>query len=136
MIRKAERKDISAIRLLMQSVPSLWQETWRADVLERAIEAAGGLAFVWEEGDLIQAFVCAHDLGFRGYLSQLAVAEEAQRKGIGKQLVHRVQEELVERGCSMLIADVSPENEGFYRALGWQPPHAVLLKRRLMEPTI
>jgi ribosomal protein S18 acetylase RimI-like enzyme len=136
MIRQAEHKDAPAIRLLMQSEPSLWQESWRPDVLERAIDAAGGLAFVWEEGDLVHGFVCAHDLGFRGYLSQLVVAEEARGKEVGEQLVRRVQEELVERGCAMLVADVWPESEGFYRALGWQPPHAVLLKRRLMEPTI
>lgn len=136
MIRQAERKDIPAIRLLMQSAPGLWQEAWRADVLERAIKAADGLAFVWDEAELVQAFVCAHDLGFRGYVSQLVVAEESQHQGIGKQLIHRVQDELVERGCSLVIADARPEYEAFYRGLGWQPPPAVLLKRRLMDPTI
>jgi ribosomal protein S18 acetylase RimI-like enzyme len=134
MIRQAEAKDTAAIRLLMQSVPNLWQDWWRSDVLERALESSGGLAFVWEEGDLIRGFVCAHDLAFRGYLSQLVVADDARGQGIGKQLVRRVQNELVERGCTVLIADVWKEHESFFRGLGWQPPQTTLLRRRLMEP--
>ncbi len=136
MIRPVEPNDAPSIRLLMQSVPNLWRESWRPDVLERAIASADGLAFVWQEGDLLLGFVCAHDLGFHGYLSQLVVADNARRKGIGKELVLRVQSELVERGCNLLVADATSETESFYRSLGWQPSQATFLKRRLMESTI
>lgn len=136
MIRPARTNDAPSIRLLLQSVPNLWHESWRNDVLERALAAAEGLAFVWEDEDLIQGFICAHDLGFHGLVSQLVVADDVQRKGIGKELVLRVQNEFVERGCALLIADTTPESESFYRGLGWQPPQSIFLKRRLMQPTI
>jgi len=131
MIRAATESDIPTIQSLMQAVAGLWHEDWRADVLERAIRAADGLAFVWADRGKILGFVCAHDLGFRGYLSALVVAEEARGKGIGRQLVRHVERELAARGCPVLISDVWRDAEGFYRALGWTSPDVILLRKRL-----
>ena len=131
MIRAATECDVPQIKSLMQSVPGLWHEDWRVDVLERAIRAADGLAFVWADDGKILGFVCAHDLGFRGYLSALVVAEEARGKGIGRQLVRHVERELAARGCAVLISDVWKGAEGFYRALGWTSPDVILLRQRL-----
>jgi len=131
MIRIATESDIPHIRLLMTSVPEFWHQDWRDDVLERGIRAADGLAFVWDEGEGIKGFVCAHDVGFLGYLSILVVAGEVRRRGIGRQLVRRVERELAARGCSTLISDVRKDAEGFYRALGWTSPDVVLLRQRL-----
>ena len=133
MIRIATESDIPSIRLLIESVPGFWHEDWRDDVLERAIRAADGLAFVWDEGEGITGFVCAHDVGFLGYLSLLVVAEEVRGRGIGKQLVRRVERGLAARGCASLISDVWKDAEGFYRALGWTSPDVVLLRQRLSE---
>ncbi len=104
MIREATRQDISAIRTLIQSIPGTWHESWRSDALERGIAAADGLAFVWDEGSQIAGFTSAHDVGFHGHISLLVVAERAKGKGIEKQLVERVQNELAERGCLLLPA--------------------------------
>jgi predicted N-acetyltransferase YhbS len=131
MIRTATESDIPDIKSLIKSVPGLWHDDWRAEVLERGISAADGLAFVWVDGGEILGFVCAHDVGFRGYLSALVVAEEARGRGIGRQLVRQVERELAARGCAVLISDVWKGAEGFYRALGWTPPDVLLLRHRL-----
>lgn len=131
MIRTATESDIPAIKLLIKSVPGFWHEDWREDVLERGIRAAEGLAFVWTDSGDIVGFVCAHDLGFLGYLSVLVVAEEARGRGIGRQLVRQVEREIAARGCAALISDVWKGAEGFYRALGWTSPGVVLLRQRL-----
>ncbi len=131
MIRTATENDIPAIRNLMKSVPGFWHADWRADVLERGLHMADGLAFVWSEGDRIDGFVCAHDVGFLGYLSALVVAEAARGRGIGKQLVRQVEKELADRGCTVLISDVWKDAEEFYRALGWTSPGVVLLRQKL-----
>ena len=133
MIRIATESDIPSIRLLIESVPGFWHEDWRDDVLERGIRAADGLAFVWDEGEETTGFVCAHDVGFLGYLSLLVVAEEVRGRGIGRQLVRRVERGLAARGCASLISDVWKDAEGFYRALGWTSPDVVLLGQRLSE---
>jgi predicted N-acetyltransferase YhbS len=106
MIRRAALDDIPAIRELMQSEPGFWQDSWCDDVLERGLDSSGGLAFVWEESGQILGFVCAHDLGFRAYLSELIVAEPARTKGVGKQLVQHIEQMLEARGCTILISDV------------------------------
>ena len=63
-IRVAQSGDVPAIEQLLRSVPGVWQPIWRDDVVEPALRAADGLAYVATEHDLI-GFGCAHDLGFR-----------------------------------------------------------------------
>jgi len=115
----------------MEAEPGFWQAGWSDATLARAIESAGDLALVWEDNRSIAGFVCAHDLGFRAYLSELIVAPEARGQAIGKLLVEHVQAELIRRGRRILIADVWRSAEPFYRSLGWEPPDVVLLRRTL-----
>jgi len=84
MIRPASKLDLTDIRRLMQSEPGFWQESWRENILDHALESAGGLAFVWEAGGRILGFVCAHDAAFHGYLSALTVLPSVRRQGIGR----------------------------------------------------
>lgn len=116
----------------MLSVPGFWHDDWRPDVLAKALASAADLACVWEE-ERILGFICAHDLGFRGYLSELVVAPRAQKRGIGRQLVDHVQAELRSRGCSVLLSDVWKDARGFYESLRWSPPDVVLLRKRLTD---
>jgi len=133
MIRNAEKSDVSKIKTLMQSEPGFWQDAWRGDVVERGLDASDGLAFVWEEAGHILGFICAHDLGFRAYLSELIVSRKVRSHGVGKGLVERIHQELVIRGCSVLISDVWYDAEEFYTNLGWQEPDVKLMCKRLKE---
>jgi predicted N-acetyltransferase YhbS len=131
MIRQVEAGDIPAIRTLMESEPGFWQPHWSDRTLARAIGAADGLAFVWESESNIMGFVCAHDLGFRVYLSELVVAPQARYQGIGRKLVRRVEKLLADRGHTTLVADVWCAAAPFYKSLGWTPPDVVLLRKKL-----
>ena len=131
MIRQATPKDIPAIKSLMQSEPGFWQDSWRKDVLERALGASAGLSFVWDEEEQILGFVCAHDLGFRAYLNELIVKRSERNRGIGTKLVERIHQELSARGCAVLIADVWRDAEEFYKSLGWLEPDVKLLRKKL-----
>ena len=131
MIRKATEEDIPVIKQLMQSEPDYWNQDNRPDVLKIALGSAKDLAFVWEEDGRILGFICAHDLGFRAYLSELIVHRSARRRGIGKQLVQRVQDELLQRKCPILFSDVWRTAEMFYRSLGWSEPNVILLRKKL-----
>jgi len=115
----------------MEAEPGFWQRDWSNETLAKAIESAGELALVWEEDTEIAGFICTHDLGFRAYLSELIVARGARGRGIGRELVERIQTELTRRGRRILIADVWHDAEPFYRSLGWEPPDVVLLRRKL-----
>jgi predicted N-acetyltransferase YhbS len=131
VIREARREDLPAIRRLMEAEPGFWQRDWSDATLAKGIETAGDLALVWEDDSTIAGLVCAHDLGFRAYLSELIVAQGARGRGIGRNLVERIQAELAQRGRGILIADVWHDAEPFYRSLGWEPPDVVLLRRKL-----
>jgi predicted N-acetyltransferase YhbS len=131
MIREAKHIDIPAIRAIMKGEPGFWQDRWRADVLERGLEAAAGLAFVCVENEKIVGLICGHDLGFRAYLSELVVAAAHRNRGVGRQLVARLESELASRGCEVLIADVWKGARAFYESIGWAPPDVILLRKKL-----
>ena len=133
MIRKASKVDVQAIGSLIQSVPGLWDDGWPDDVLERALECSSGLALVAEQDGAVVGFICAHDVGFRGYLSELVVSETVRGQGIGAELLCAVESALAALGCAVVISDVWRDAEGFYRRLGWSDPDVVLLRKRLKE---
>jgi predicted N-acetyltransferase YhbS len=133
MIRTAIRADTPGIRALMKSVPGFWSEDWRGDALERALDSARELAFVWEEDQKLIGFICAHDVGFRAYLSALLVEESTRGHGIGTKLLGHIESELKARGSAVLIADVWKEAKGFYQSHGWSPPDVILMRKRLIE---
>jgi GNAT superfamily N-acetyltransferase len=131
MIREADRKDVPAIRKLMESVPGFWRKDWSDETIIKAIGAAADLALIWEEDTHIKGFACAHDLGFRAYLSELVVIPSKQGRGIGKELIRRIEMHLTDRGTNILISDVWHDAVPFYLTLGWEPPDDVLLRRKL-----
>jgi GNAT superfamily N-acetyltransferase len=131
VIRDAGIADAVEIRALMDAVAGFWDETWRPDVLDRVLGASGTIALVHQGARAIDGFICAHDVGFRAYLSELVVSPQVQHRGIGSRLLSEVERRLVGRGCALIIADVWRDAEGFYRARGWTPPAAVLLRKRL-----
>ena len=131
MIRTVNTKDIPEIMELMKSEPCFWNESWRDNTLELGIDAANGLAFVREDKGKIVGFACAHDLGFRAYLSELIISRKYRNKGIGKDLIKRIENELSERGCKILISDVWKGSVAFYRSLGWSEPDVMLMRKNL-----
>ena len=131
MIRLASTSDVAGIRALMKSVTGLWDETWRTDVVERTLASSETIALVHHEGQMIDGFACAHDAGFRAYLSEFVVSPTSQGRGVGTRLLSELEWRLADRGCSVVIADVWRDAEDFYRSRGWTPPAVVLLRKRL-----
>jgi ribosomal protein S18 acetylase RimI-like enzyme len=115
----------------MEAEPGFWQPGWSNNTLAKGIDSAAGLAFIWEDSSEIIGFICAHNLGFRAYLSELIVAKEARGRGIGKALLEHVKNSLAQKDCALLIADVWREAVPFYKSLGWEPPDAILLRRKI-----
>ena len=133
MIRPALTSDLPNIRVLLHAVPDFWDTSWRADVLERALASPDTIALVHEEHATVDGFLCAHDVGFRAYLSELVVSPDALGRGIGAQLLGELERRLAARGCAVVIADAWRDAEPFYRSQGWTAPDVVLLRKRLDE---
>jgi GNAT superfamily N-acetyltransferase len=131
MIRTADKKDIPEIIGLMKSEPGFWDELWRDNALEIGIDAANGLSFIFEDKGKIVGFACAHDFGFRAYLSELIISREYRNKGIGESLINRIENTLSEIGCKILISDVWKGALPFYRSIGWSEPDVLLMRKNL-----
>ena len=131
MIKKAKISDSPKIELLMKSVKNFWDDSWRKDVIKLGIKASKGLSFVYEENGDILGFICAHDIGFRAYLSELIVSPKIQDQGVGKKLLCKVEEKLQEGGCKILISDVWQNSTRFYSKLGWSEPNVKFLRKKL-----
>jgi ribosomal protein S18 acetylase RimI-like enzyme len=133
MVRHAITSDIPAIRALMQATPGFWQSWWSDKTIANAMGPRTGWAFVWEDNSKILGFVCAHDLGFRAYLSELVVDTSIRNQVIGTLLVRTVEQSLRDRHQQVLIADIWRDAEAFYRSLSWSVPDAVLFRQRLTQ---
>ena len=136
MIRDAAITDIGGIRAVLTSVDGFWDESWRPDVLKRVLTSPDAIALVHEDGEVVDGFVCAHDVGFRAYLSELVVAPAIQGRGIGALLLAEIERRMSERGCAVMIADVWVDAERFYRSRGWTPPSVTLLRKRLLTRVV
>lgn len=133
MLRVATESDLPTIESLMRGEAGFWKQAIRPNTLEIEMASAKDLAVVCEQDGRIVGYACAHDLGFRAYLSECIVAAAARGNGIGERLVEHIQDKLRQRGCAVLFSDVWKSAEGFYRALGWSEPDVILLRKRLID---
>ncbi len=101
-------------------VPPLNPAIWRF-----AIEGAGDGAMLWRDATgAIAAFNLAHISGREGWMGPLAVREELQGRGLGREIVTAGVERLKRAGCTTIGLETMPrtmDNIGFYASLGFLP---------------
>lgn len=101
-------------------VPPLNPAIWRF-----AIEGAGDGAMLWRDATgAIAAFNLAHVSGREGWMGPLAVREELQGRGLGREIVTAGVERLKRAGCTTIGLETMPrtmDNIGFYASLGFLP---------------
>lgn len=101
-------------------VPPLNPAIWRF-----AIEGAGDGAMIWRDATgAIAAFNLAHVSGREGWMGPLAVREDLQGRGIGREIVTAGIDRLKRAGCTTIGLETMPrtmDNIGFYGSLGFLP---------------
>jgi ribosomal protein S18 acetylase RimI-like enzyme len=86
-----------------------------------------------DEGQLIGTVMGGWD-GHRGWLYSVAVKDSHRRRGIGSQLVRRMEELLRAKGCLKLNLQVRTKNSAviqFYETLGFRVEEIISLGKRL-----
>ena len=90
-----------------------------------AIEGAGDGAMLWRDATgTIAAFNLAHVSGREGWMGPLAVREDLQGRGLGREIVTAGVERLKRAGCTTIGLETMPrtmDNIGFYASLGFLP---------------
>jgi len=72
--------------------------------------------------------------GHRGWINYLAVHPDHQRRGLGRQLMQRLERDLLARGCPKINLQIRSSNlaaVGFYQALGYVADDVVSMGKRL-----
>ncbi|MEH7413838.1 GNAT family N-acetyltransferase [Neobacillus drentensis] len=85
--------------------------------LERMIENADILISAWDEDKLVGVARAITDFSYCCYLSDLAVDQEYQNRGIGRELVRFVQDRIGEEVTLLLLA--SPIAMEYYPHIGF-----------------
>jgi GNAT superfamily N-acetyltransferase len=132
---RATSKDISALNRLFSDA---FTDRYRRDgmqgvrvpylnpaVWQYALANAGEGAMLWRDGrgDIV-AFNLAHLSGCEGWMGPLAVRQDRQGQGLGRQIVLEGVRWLQEAGATCIGLETMPrtiENIGFYSRLGFVP---------------
>lgn len=112
------------------AVVKLWEDVFAypqarnapAKVIRDKLAVQRDLFFVaLEDGQLVGTVMGGYD-GHRGWVYSLAVRPDVRRKGIGTELMRRVERELARRGCPKINLQVLASNVAtvaFYKGLGY-----------------
>lgn len=106
-------------------VPFLNPAVWRYAIEDAA---AGALCWRTPRGDVV-AFNMVHRSGTEGWMGPLAVRQDHQGAGVGKEVVQRGIDWLRESGATVIGLETMPrtlDNIGFYSSQGFVPGHLTL----------
>lgn len=121
LIRDARREDLARIEQLEQQCFSV---PWTPAQLESQLPDEMHVFLVAEEAGSVLGYVGMMTVLDEGYISNVAVAPEARRRGIGKQLIEELMRRAEERELSFVTLEVRQHNApaiGLYAAQGFVP---------------
>ncbi len=122
-IRHAEASDAFAVLELWQDADAAPSHTDDVESLVQLVGHDPAALIVADCGGRIVGSVIAAWDGWRGSVYRLVVATDHRRCGLGRRLVLKAEERLVEVGAVRLQAVVVEsdwEATGFWRASGWE----------------
>lgn len=114
-----------------EEMKALWADAWGAEgpesfapILARSLVHVGA----YDGGTLVGFVNVAWDGGVHAFLLDTCVARAHRRRGIATRLVAAAAEAARARGAHWLHVDCEPHLEGFYRACGFGPTAAGLMR--------
>ena len=120
LIRPAEAWDIPAIHDIEQKC---FSTPWGREGIESELAYENGRMLVAEEENRAVGYVSLRFVLDEGYLNNIAVLPDWQRRGIGRALLNALKDEACELGLSFLTLEVRAGNEpakALYRSLGYE----------------
>ena len=138
LIRPFERTDLDAVVTLWHACGLVRPQNDPVRDIERKLLVQPQLFLVGIMDGAVVGSVMAGYEGHRGWVNYLAVSPAHQRRGIARQLMTRVEDELFAIGCpkiNLQLRDGNDEAIGFYAALGYAVDPVVSLGKRLIPDT-
>jgi len=108
VIRKAAKSDIAAI---IEIEKSLFSDPWDKQLFEDAIEKENKYFFVVVEAGKLAGYIIFEKVLDEGHISNLAIAKEYQKRGIGSKLVSYVLDLARQKKLKEIFLEVRESNE-------------------------
>lgn len=93
-------------------------ETRKPEEVKKAFETSSFVCIVKEANEIIGFGRTTDDGKYYAMLVDIVVDPKYQKKGIGKQIVNCLREQL--KGFRFITLSAAPGKEGFYQKLGWR----------------
>jgi N-acetylglutamate synthase-like GNAT family acetyltransferase len=101
---------------------------------EVAADDLHSLHLIAMEGKRLVGCVCFHpESSTNGRIFEMAVSEEYQGRGFGRQLLHALEHMLIERGINDVYLFAPPDAEEFYSLMGYQPQQDVIMRMGVQQ---
>ncbi len=126
-IRAATPRDVDGVLGLWHAAQAEPTHTDDPDSLLRLLaHSTAALLVAEEEGDIVGTVIAGWD-GWRGSIYRLIVAPDHRRRGLGRQLLGRARDRLVDVGATRLqaiVVETDGQATSFWQATDWsQQPH-------------
>ncbi len=121
MIRPATSKDVDEL-LRLENLCFEHDRLKRTD-FRNALRAARSLLLVHDSGDRLGAYALLRMQGRLGHLLSLAVDPEARRQGLGRALIHAVEDAARSLGARHMQLELREDNgaaQALYGSLGYR----------------
>jgi ribosomal protein S18 acetylase RimI-like enzyme len=136
-IREFKIEDYPVVRDLWQTAGLILRPGDKLEDVKLKLQRDPDLFLVAEQDDRIVGCVIGGWDGRRGWIYHLAVKPEHQRKGIGVELVRKVEKRLVAKGAKKVNAQVYKWNEQsseFFKAIGYEAqPDLIMVGKQLRK---
>lgn len=125
MIKYRKCNEIDFIRLIELFNEAGWQDkTGDFKRLVSMVESSDLVVTAWDFDYMVGFARMTCDEAFNGQINNVVVDPEYQGQGIGKELVKQI---LAHNPRITYLLRADPENEGFYRSLGFQTAEYALV---------
>ncbi len=133
-IRTFENEDRDAVIALWQDcgLTRSWNDP-QADIDRKLARDDGGFFVATRDGSLVASVMVGYD-GHRGWINYLAVDPSCQGDGIGRLIMDRAEQHLIDLNCPKINLQIRAENSvaiQFYERLGFSVDDVVSMGKRL-----
>lgn len=99
--------------------------------IQGMLDNANLLVTAWQAENLVGVARCVTDFHYCCYMSDLAVAEGIQAKGIGKDLI-RITKEQLKPNCSLILL-AAPLAQDYYPKIGFEQHNSAWILRDVSQ---
>ncbi|GAA0781140.1 GNAT family acetyltransferase [Roseibium denhamense] len=106
--------------------------------IDRCLSVPLSRLFILEQGTKVIGTVMTGYDGHRGAVYYLAVDPDAQKSGLGRQLMNHCEDYLTSLGCpkiNLFVRSDSESVQAFYRTLGYEQETSAAYGKRLIPDT-